>query len=69
MVGHEIWRETLKNMKNEKCTMQDREYGRKTDQKEKSETHIVGHGIWRETLKNMQNEKHTLQDQENGEKR
>ena len=31
-LGPGIWRETLKNMKNEKCTLQDLEYGNKTDQ-------------------------------------
>jgi hypothetical protein len=36
------------------------EYGKKTDQKGKSETHMVGPDIWPETLKIVQNEKHTL---------
>ena len=30
-VGHGIHRETLKNLKNEKCTVQDLEYGEKTE--------------------------------------
>ena len=29
MVGHEIWRETLKNVQNEKHTLQELEYGKK----------------------------------------
>ena len=29
MVGHEIWRERLKNVQNEKNTLQDLEYGEK----------------------------------------
>ena len=31
-VGPVIWHETVKNVKNEKCTMQDLEYVNKTDQ-------------------------------------
>ena len=57
-----IWQETLKNVKNENCTLYDLEYGKKTDQKGKAETHMVGHGIRRETLTKMENEKHTRQD-------
>ena len=45
MVGPGIWQETLKNLKNEKCTLQGLEYGKKTDQQEKLETHMVGPGI------------------------
>ena len=29
-VGSEIWRETLQNVKNQKCTLQELEYGEKT---------------------------------------
>ena len=29
-VGPEIWRETLKNVENEKCTLQDMEYVKKS---------------------------------------
>ena len=36
-----IWRETLKNVKNEYCTLQNLEYGKKTDQKGKSVIHMV----------------------------
>ena len=57
-----------KKVENEKCTLQDLEYGEKTYQKAKSETHMVGPGIWRETLKNMKNQNCTLQDLEYGEK-
>ena len=45
-VGHGIWRETLKNLKNEKCTLQELEYGKKTDKEEKCEKYLVGPGIW-----------------------
>ena len=67
-LGPGLWRETLKNVKNKNCTLQDMVYGKKTDQKGKSETHMVRPGVWRETLKNVQNEKHTLQDMDCGEK-
>ena len=33
------------NMKNEKCTLQNLEYGEKTDQQGKGETHMAGPGI------------------------
>jgi hypothetical protein len=33
MVGIGIWRETLKNEKNDKCTLQDMTYGENTDKK------------------------------------
>ena len=68
MVGPGIWRETLKNVQNEKHTLQDLEYGDKTENRGKCETHIVGHEIQGEAVKNMQDEKQTLQDQEYGEK-
>ena len=43
----------MKNVKNEKYTLQDLDYGQKTEKKKsgKRETHMVGTGIWRETLK------------------
>ena len=31
MLGTGIWRETLKNDKNDKCTLQDMTYGKNTD--------------------------------------
>ena len=33
--GHIIWLETLKKVKNEKCTFQDLEYGEKTENRGK----------------------------------
>ena len=33
MVGTGIWRETLRNEKNDKCTLQDMTYGENTDKK------------------------------------
>ena len=41
------------NVTYEKCTLQDLEFGMKTDKRGKGETHIVGHEIWRETEKNV----------------
>ena len=61
-LGPGLWRETLKNVKNKNCTLQDMVYGKKTDQKGKSETHILGPGIWRETVKNIQKKKDTVQE-------
>jgi len=60
MVGHAIWQEIVKNVKNEKCTLQDVEYVKKTDQLGKVENHLVGPVIWQETLKIVENEIHTL---------
>ena len=60
MVGHGIWQEIVKNVKNEKCTLQDLEYGKKTDQLGKVENHLVGSVILQETLKIVENEIHTL---------
>ena len=44
-VGHGIWRETMKNMENRKCTHYDLEYGKKTEKRGKLEAHMVGPGI------------------------
>jgi len=52
--------ETLKNVESEKCTRQDLEYGEKTENHGKWETHTVGREIGRETMKNFKNEKYTL---------
>ena len=60
MVGHGIWQEIVKNVKIEKCTLQDLEYVKKTDQLRKVENHLVGPVIWQETLKIVENEIHTL---------
>ena len=56
----------LTNKKNEKLTLQDLEYGKKTDKQGKRATYMVGREIWQETVINVQNEKHTLQDMEYG---
>ena len=56
-VGTGMWRENGKTW-NETRTLQDLEYGGKTDKREKRETHMVGPGIWQETLKNVKNVKH-----------
>ena len=45
-----------KNVKNEKCTLSDLEYGEKIDQQAKCDTHNVGPEIWRKTVKNVKNE-------------
>ena len=63
-----IWIETLKKVENEKCTLQDLEYGKKTANHGKLETHNVGPGIWQETLKNVKNEQCTPQDLKCGQK-
>ena len=34
-LGPGIWQETVKTVKNEKCTLQELEYGNKTDKEEK----------------------------------
>ena len=47
MVGHEIWRETLKNVQNEKHTLQDLDCGEKTEKRGKCDKHIVGPRLWR----------------------
>ena len=60
MVGYGIWQEIVKNVKNEKCTLQDLEYVKKTDQLGKVENHLVGPVIWQETLKIVEHEIHTL---------
>ena len=46
MVGHEIWRETLKNLQKETHTLQDPEYGEKQWKSEKCEIQTVGPGLW-----------------------
>ena len=39
MVGPGIWQETLKNMKNDKCTLQYLAYGKKIGKRGKRDTH------------------------------
>ena len=46
---------SLKNVINEKCTLQDLEYSEKTENYGKSEIHTLGHEIWRGKLKNLEN--------------
>ena len=41
-VGAGIWQETLKNVENKKCTLQDMEYGEKTEKCGKRDTNTVG---------------------------
>ena len=38
----------LKIIENVKCTMQDLNYGEKTEKRGKRDTNTVRHGIWRE---------------------
>ena len=64
----------LKNVENEKCTLQDLKYGDRPEKLknesrileywEHGDTHTVGLGKVVETLKNVKNEKGTLQDVE-----
>ena len=49
-------------MKNEKCTLQDLKYGKKTENHGKWEKYTAGREIWQETGKIRENEKYTLQD-------
>ena len=44
-------------MKNEKCTLQDLEYGENTENHEKCEIRILGREIWRRKLKELENRK------------
>ena len=46
---------SLKNVKNEKCTLQDLEYGKKTENQGKREIHTLGCEIQRGKLKNVEN--------------
>ena len=41
MVGLGIWQETLKKVKNEKCTQWDMDYSEKTEKREKGDTDTV----------------------------
>ena len=43
--GYKIWRETLKKLENEKCKMQNLEYGQKTENYGKLETQTVGRNM------------------------
>ena len=46
---------SLKNVKNEKCTLKDLEYGEKPESHRKREIHSLGHEIWRGKLKKVEN--------------
>jgi hypothetical protein len=46
---------SLKNVKNEKCTFYDLEYGEKTENNRKGEIHTLGGEIWLGKLKNLKN--------------
>ena len=54
-------RDDLKNdeitakCQNEKCTLQELEYGEKTENHRKGEIHTLGHEIWRGKLKKVEN--------------
>ena len=52
---------SLKNVKNEKCTLKDLEYVEKTDQWGKWETHMVRTGIWRENSKTWKIDTHIVE--------
>ena len=55
-------------MENKKCTCQDLEYGEKSENLGKWETHTVGSEIFKETLKKVKNENSKLEEQEYGKK-
>ena len=46
---------SLKNVKNEKYTLQDLEYGEKPENYGEREIHTLGHEIWPVKLKRMEN--------------
>ena len=46
---------SLKNVKNEKCTLKDLEYGEKTENHGNGEIQPLGREIWRGKLKKMEN--------------
>ena len=46
---------SLKNVKNGKCTLNDLEYGEKTENHGKREIHTLGHEIRRGKLKKLEN--------------
>ena len=47
--------EITENVKNEKCTLQDLEYGKKTENHGKLEIHTLGCEIWQGQLKKVEN--------------
>ena len=46
---------SLKNVKNEKCILEDLEYCEKTENHEKLEIHTLGRERWRGKLKKVEN--------------
>ena len=54
------------NVKNEKYTLQDLDYGKKIQKPGKRKTNSIGCEIWQEKGKNVKNEKYTLQDLDYG---
>ena len=44
----------MKNVKNEKCTLQELEYGEKTKNHGKREIHTLGREIWRGKLEKVE---------------
>jgi hypothetical protein len=50
----------MKNVKYEKGTLQNLEYGEKMRKEKNWESNMLGYEIRQETLKNEQDEKHTL---------
>ena len=46
---------SLKNLKNEKCTLKDLEYGEKTENHGQLEIHTLGREIWRGKLIMVEN--------------
>ena len=48
-------KKSQKNVKNEKCTLQDLEYGEKTENQGKWEIHNLGREIYRGKLKKVEN--------------
>ena len=62
MIGSGIWQETLKRGKNEKCSLQDLEYGQKTEEMLKMrDTHFRTCNMARK-LTSEENENLTWQD-------
>ena len=47
--------EITEKRENEKCTLQDLEYGEKTESQGKCEMHTLGHENWRGNLKKVEN--------------
>ena len=62
-----MWQEILKNVENEKCTLQDLEYGKESKNQE-SETQTLQAWNVARNSQNVENEKFTHQDLEYGEK-